>query len=74
MAQPQREGAHEQGFGSPNPRVGEARKLQQALELALADNKRLKTDNDKLRNALRQARPGVITKKHRLIIDRALGR
>jgi hypothetical protein len=47
--------------------VPDAQKLQKALELALADNKRL-------RDVLREVRKIVITSEHKRMIDESLRR
>ena len=66
------EGHAAEGFGAPNPRASERARMQAALERALQEVGRLEKENERLRNVLRQVRAGLITAKHRAMIDRAL--
>lgn len=61
-----------EGFGAPNPRASEMARVRTALEAVLQENKRLKLENERLRNTLRQVRAALITRKHKAMIDRAL--
>ena len=64
----------ESGFGAPNQRALERAQLQRALERAVEEAERLRKENERLRNVLRQVRGALITRKHKAIIDRALPR
>ena len=54
-----------EGFAGTNKCIEERDQARQQLKLALEENEQLK-------NTLRQVRKGLITNKHRLMIDRTL--